>query len=50
MHGHHRAFGHHIEIGIGNDHGDFDDVVAVGIKPGHLHIQPDEVVLVLCHI
>jgi hypothetical protein len=49
MHGDHRALRDHIQVAVGDDHGDLDDAVAVGIEAGHFHVQPDEVILVLCH-
>ena len=49
MNRYHRRFGHGFELAVGNDDRDFDDPVAVGFKAGHFHVQPDKVVLILCH-
>ena len=49
MNRNHGPFGHGLQAGIGDHDSQFDDAVAVGIETGHLHVQPDEVVLVLCH-
>ena len=45
MDGQLRAFGQHLKMGIGHESGDFDDAVAVRIKPGHLQIDPDQVIV-----
>ena len=49
MHHQHRAFGDGFELRIGHHHRHLDDAVAVGKEAGHLHVDPDEVVLDLCH-
>ena len=48
----HRAFSQRIELGIGNDGRDLDHAIVLGTQAGHLHIDPDEVLLVLhvCHL
>ena len=38
-----------VQIGVGDNHGDFDDAFALGVKPGHFHIEPAEVACVLSH-
>ena len=38
-----------VQIGVGDNHGDFDNAFAFGVKPGHFHIEPAEVVCVLGH-
>ena len=45
----HRAFGDGVEIAVGDDDGDFDDVISLRHEAGHFHIDPDEIVLVLRH-
>ncbi len=47
QHGGHREL---VERGIRDDHGHFDDAVFSRIQTGHLHVQPDEVVLILRHV
>ncbi len=44
-----RAFSQRIELGIGDDHRNFDDAVGVGAESGHFHVEPDECVLILSH-
>ena len=39
----HRPFGDKIEFAVGNDRGDFEDDVDLGVEAGHLHIHPDKV-------
>ncbi len=46
MDGQHRPFHAHGELRVGHDHGHFDDAIGVGIQPRHLHVDPDEVVVV----
>ena len=41
------AFGEDVEVGVGDQGGDFDDHVVVRIKTGHLQVNPDQVVFVL---
>jgi hypothetical protein len=49
MHHQHRRFGNGVELAVSNHHGHFNNAVVVRIQPGHFHVQPDEVVLILCH-
>jgi len=42
MDGELRPFGQHVELGIGNHSGDFDDRIVVGVQPGHFQVDPDE--------
>jgi hypothetical protein len=44
-----RRFRNDVEIGVGDDHGQFDDLVRVRIETGHFHIQPYQRILILCH-
>jgi hypothetical protein len=44
-----RRFGHRDEIRVGHDQRDLDDTVGGRLEPGHLHVDPDEVVGVLGH-
>ena len=46
----HRRFGDGHQIVVGYDHRQFDDALALGIKAGHFHVQPNEMIRVLCHI
>ena len=46
----HRAFGDGVEVRIGDDDRDFDNAVGLGNEPGHFHIYPDEIILILCHM
>jgi len=39
----HRTLGQHVQVGIGDDHGDFDDAVGIRIEPGHFHVDPDQI-------
>ena len=39
----------YVQIGIGNDHGDFDNAVVLRVEAGHFHIEPAEIVCVLGH-
>ena len=45
----HRAFGHRDELRIGDEQRDLDDAIGVRLQSGHLHVDPDEVVLVGGH-
>ena len=38
------------ELTVGNDDGQLDDPLALRIKTGHFHVQPNEVIRILCHI
>src|SRR5256886_16020853 len=46
---HDRALGDGGELRIGDQQRDLDDPVGVGLQPGHLHDDPDKVVLVHGH-
>ena len=39
----------YVQIGVGNDHGDFDNAVVFRVEAGHFHIEPAEIVCVLGH-
>ena len=39
-------FGQHIQVGVGDDGRDFNDLVAIGVEAGHFHINPDQIELV----
>src|SRR5882672_12659409 len=47
VHDQYRCLGDHVQSRIGNDDRNLDDTVGVGIEAGHLHVQPDEIILVL---
>ena len=38
-----------VQIGVGDNHGNFNNAFAFGVKPGHFHIEPAEVACVLSH-
>ena len=44
VNGDHRPFGDQVQLGVGHDRGDLDDVVDVRVQPGHFEVDPDEVV------
>ena len=50
MHRPHRRFSQCLKPRIGDNHRQFDNAIAIRIEPRHLHVQPDQVVCVLCHI
>jgi len=50
MDGDYRAFGQQIKFTIGDDSGDFEDVVLLGVKAGHFQIQPNQPLRVRRHI
>ena len=35
----------YVQIGIGNDHGNFDNAVVFRVEAGHFHIEPAEICL-----
>jgi hypothetical protein len=37
-------------VRIGDDYGDLDDPVPVRVESGHLHVQPNEIILILSHV
>ena len=39
----HWAFCQDVQIGIGNQRGDFNDAVGIGLQPGHLQVNPDQI-------
>ena len=41
------AFGEGVQFDIGDEGGDFEDVVVLAVEPGHFEVDPDEVVGVL---
>ena len=43
-----RPLGDDVEVLVGDHGGDLDDLVAVGQQPGHLQIDPDQI-LVIAH-
>src|SRR5690554_5706862 len=40
----HRTLGQYVELGVGDHCGDLDDDVLVRIQPGHLQVNPDQIV------
>ena len=49
MNGEHRTFRQYIQLAVGNDGGDLDNTVGLGIETGHFQVYPDQVVRVLRH-
>jgi len=49
MHRDHRRFGNGVELRVGDHDRDLDDAIGIGLQAGHFHVQPDEVILILCH-
>ena len=47
MDGDDRPFGKDIELGVGDEGGDFEDVVVLAVEAGHFEVYPDKVVGVL---
>ena len=47
VHGIDFGLGEDVQVFVSNDHRHFDDFVGIGIKSGHFHIEPAEVVGVL---
>jgi len=45
-----RRLGNGVELRVGDHDRDLDDPVAVRVEPGHLHVEPREIVLVLRHL
>ena len=45
-----RRFGDGLQIAVRHNHRQFDDALAFRIEAGHFHIQPNEMICVLCHI
>src|SRR5690606_4131092 len=45
--GQRRPFGEHVQLGVGDDGGNFDDHVLVRIQTGHFQVDPDQVIWVL---
>ena len=44
-----RSFSDGIQLGVGNDGGYFQDCILLRVKPGHLKVHPDQMVLInLC--
>ena len=43
------AFGEHVQLAVGDQRGDLQDRIGVGIEPGHLEVDPDQVLLVGGH-
>jgi hypothetical protein len=44
-----RTLGDHLEIGIGNEGGNLDDVVIERIESGHFKVDPDQMVVIRIH-
>ena len=38
-----RAFCQDVQIGIGDQRGNFNDAVSIGLQPGHLQVNPDQI-------
>jgi hypothetical protein len=49
MHDQHRRLGDRSERAVGDHQRDLDDAVGLRFEPGHLHVDPDQVVGVLRH-
>ena len=49
MYREHRTFRQYIQLAVGNDGGDLDNTVGLGIETGHFQVDPDQVVRVLRH-
>lgn len=49
VHDQHRPLRQHLQIRRGDDGGDLEDVALVRVEPGHLQVDPDEVVGALRH-
>ena len=45
MHGNHGALVQDVQILVGDDRRDLDHAIHLGLKPGHLHVDPDQVVV-----
>ena len=41
----HRAFRQHGQVRVSDDSGDFNDAMRLGDQPGHLHIDPNPIVV-----
>jgi hypothetical protein len=44
-----RRLAQDVELAVSGNHRHFDDAVGFRVQPGHFHVEPDEVVLILCH-
>ncbi len=44
VNGEHRPFADDVQLLVGHDGGDLDDEVGVRLEPGHLEVDPDQVV------
>ena len=42
-----RPFGEDVELGVGDESSNFEDVVALAVEAGHFEVNPDEVIGVL---
>jgi hypothetical protein len=40
--GEHRAFRQRVQVAVGDDGGDLDDVIRVGLQARHFQIDPDQ--------
>ena len=47
LNGDDRPFGEDVELGVGDESSDFEDVVALAVEAGHFEVNPDEVIGVL---
>ena len=47
LNGDDRPFGEDVELGVGDEGSDFEDVVALAVEAGHFEVNPDEVIGVL---
>ena len=44
VHRQHGAFGDDIEVGVGDDGGDFDNAISVRVQAGHFQVDPDQAI------
>ena len=44
-HSNHRALRQHLQVGVGNNCRNLDDVMLLGDEPGHLHIDPYQILI-----
>ena len=49
MNGEYRAFSKHVQLTVGYNGSNFDDVIIVGIKTGHFQVNPDQVIFAFGH-
>jgi hypothetical protein len=49
VHHQHRTFGDDVQLRVGDQQCHFQDAVGIGREARHLHVDPDEVVLIRRH-